>query len=164
MADEVRIESLESSLDRLLVWIQAADTKGTIILAMDTGMLGVLSSCVPVASRLGFWSGAFAVVATALLVSSGIQICWVTVPRVDGPRRSMIFFGGIAEYEREEFVRCVRARRDDEYINDLALQIHRNGEIAKLKYRHVASAMALLQWSITPWLVGVYLLYREGRQ
>ena len=163
------VEQMERTLDRLLVWVQAADAKGTIALAIATAMLGVLASACPEAER---WSGAtggeaafcgiVASLAAVGLLGSGLCVCLSTIPRTTGPRGSLVFFGGIVEVERAMFHKAVLARSEDNYLEDLCNQCHRNAEIASEKFKYVRLATVLLMASIIPWLLALFAMYRLG--
>lgn len=79
------IAVLESELSRLLGWIQAAETKISLVLALSTAMLGVLAVLSPVCSGWTLVPAIFASIATLLLVLSLIFSAVSSFPRTDGP-------------------------------------------------------------------------------
>ena len=81
-----------------------------------------------------------------------------TSPQVHGPGKSLIFFGGISERDVGEYNRDLASLTQQQFLQDLSLQCHRNSVIAASKYRCVGRAMKALVWGVLPWLVGVYLL------
>lgn len=162
MESELNREVLEKTLDRLLFWIAAADSKIAPVLAIDTAMLGVLAAIAP---KLGAWT-LLAVISTALallflLTSLGL-LFFASFPRTRGPKGSLVFFGGITERERSVFVGEITDLHFSRYCEDLATQCYRNAEIAGLKFRYVRLAMTALLAAIVPWLLTVYVLYRMG--
>src|SRR5688572_28892505 len=96
MAVRERVAVLETTLNRLLTMIAAAEGRTGLILALDTAMLGVLAALAP---RAPAWSVAPAVwstVAAILLVASLIFLLVSSFPRTSGPRGSRVFFEGIS--------------------------------------------------------------------
>ena len=151
-------ETLERTLDRQLRWIAAADAKIPPVLAVTTAMLGVLSGFAP---KPGDWTWLLALfTATALLMLSAsvVNLFLAGFPRTEGPKRSLVYFGGISERSESEFIDEVLTVQDETYLRDLASQCYRNAEIAGAKFGHVKSATKLMFGSFLPWAIALYLM------
>lgn len=159
MDDHEAIRVLEGSLNRLLGWIAAADSRFSAVLAIDTAMLGVLAAITPSHADWTIPAAISASIAALLLGASLLFLALSTFPRTTGPRGSLVYFGGIAALEADQYFRLVREITTDKYIEDLAAQCHRNAEIADKKFKWVKRAMAALLLSLTPWAISLYLLY-----
>jgi hypothetical protein len=160
MEERETISLLEANLARQLHWIAAADTKAGFAFTLVTAMLGLLAALAP-ATTAG-WDIASAVFSSLTAVTgSGSLVClWaVAFPRTDGPRPSLVYCGGVsvrtAEQFREEFMAISPAK----YAADLAVQCHRNAEIASTKFTWVQRAMMFLCASVPLWVASIWLLY-----
>jgi len=160
MSNVDEIAFLEGNLARQLGWIAAADAKATFVFAVDTAMLGVLAAVSPRSACE--WELVPALVASltvALLLASLSSLCFATFPRTKGPKRSLIYFGGVATQSREKFAEAVSQFSVPAYAADLAAQCHRNAEIAACKFRWVRRALASVFLSVLPWGATVFMLY-----
>jgi hypothetical protein len=160
MEEKDRISFLEDNLDRQLQWIAAADSRIAFIFTLSTAMLGVLAAISPTTPK--DWSLAAGIWASAALaggLASLLLLSFAAFPRTDGPKGSLVYFGGISQRERDQFVRDVLALDNGVYCEDLAKQCHVNAEIANRKFTWVKRSLISLYLSITPWGLAVYLLY-----
>jgi hypothetical protein len=154
-------EVLEGSLGRQLAWIAAADGKTGFIFAVATAMLGLLASAAP---KYGDWTAlgvAFAVTATATLVSCLACVVATIFPRTTGPKLSVIFFGAVADRSVDDYRAEVQSLTDEAYTEDLIQQCHINAQIAAVKFTWVKRASVLLAVSVIPWVVAAYFLFRD---
>lgn len=149
-------------MDRQLVWISAADSKVAPILAISTAMLGVLAALVPDPKNWTILAALTAAGATIALLFALFALFLAAFPRTTGPLGSLIFFGGIVTKGIDKYVEELVAVTDDDLVRDLGQQIHRNAEIANAKYRWVRYAGIALFVSLLPWVLAVYILYRQG--
>jgi hypothetical protein len=155
-------ERLEKIFERLLGWITAADSKIGSVFAFSTVMLGILAGLFP---KAGGWTpaaGSFAVAASIFLCISLLFSTFAAFPRTSGPGGSLLFFGGIASRKSDSYLQELRAVTVDSYLEDLALQCHRNAQIAERKFLWIRRAMVALYLSVVPWLVAIFLLYGES--
>lgn len=153
------IDLIDRILERNLAWIAAADSKVTPILAVDTAMLGVLAALVPAAASWRALPAVLAAVSALFLFGSVTSLVVATFPRLAGPKASLVFFGGIAGFEREQYVAQLLSAQNVDVAKDMAQQCHRNAEIAATKYWCVKWAMILLFAALPFWLAGISLLY-----
>lgn len=156
------LDVLEKTLERMLYWIAAADSKVAPVLGIDTAMLGVIAAIAP---KPGHWTLGAAVSAfltVALVFASLVLLFLASFPRTAGLKGSLVFFGGITERERSLYVAEITDLKGQQYCEDLAIQCYRNAEIAGLKYRYVRLAMTTLFAAIIPWMLAVYLMYGAG--
>jgi|SRR6267142_1870086 len=156
------IELVDRILSRNLDWISAADSKVAPILAIDTAMLGVLAALVPSAESWRALPAVLAAISALLLCGSVVSLIAATFPRLSGPKASMVFFGGISSFEREQYVAQLLGAHSADVTRDIAQQCHRNAEIAATKYWCVKWAMILLFGALPFWVAAVSLLY-SGR-
>lgn len=154
-----RLAFLESSLARNLAWVAVADSKLAPIFAIDMAMLGAWCALAPKVDGWDVLTVVFSALALIPLLLSVGALAFVAFPRLDGPKGSAIFFGGIVNHSLEEFLKKMASGVSEETLEDLARQTYRNAEIAKDKFAHVRWAMIFLFLSVPTWLISVALLY-----
>lgn len=161
MTEDERIKMLETTLARLLQWIAAAESRIALVLSLDTAMLGATALFAPspkVWTTITAVAGALALVA---LVLSFISLALATFPRTDGPKQSLVYFGGISERDGPQFLNDTQALTKQNYIEDLASQCHRNGVIASKKFAYVRRAQIALFCEVAPWVATLFLIYQQ---
>ena len=152
-------DTINSILSRSIAWVSAADSKIAPILAIDTAMLGVLLALVSKNQISISCSLIIPIIAVVLLLLSIFNLINCTFPRLSGPKNSVIFFGGIAEYTIEEYKSKINKISNDELIADISEQTHRNAEIANEKFQKIKWAMIFLYAAIPFWLIALWLLH-----
>lgn len=154
-----KLDLLDRILTKNLAWISGADTKGTLLFAVDSGMLAVMAALVPPMNLWTISAAVFAALALIGLIASVGFIVFAALPRLDGPRNSLIYFGGIASHDEDQYVKKIMDGITEELLADFARQCHRNAEIAKTKYGMVRKAIVCTFSSLPVWLIGVWLMY-----
>lgn len=154
-----KLDLLDRILAKNLAWISSADTKGTLLFAIDSAMLAVMAALVPPANLWNICSATFGILALIALGTSLIFIVIAAFPRLNGPRNSLIYFGGIASHDENQYVEKIMNGVTEELLSDLARQCHRNAEIAKTKYEMIKRAVIGTFLALPVWLVSVWLMY-----
>lgn len=158
MEDE--IEFLEKTLARLLEWNRTADSKVPPILAICTSMLAVVAALFPKISCWTILSIIIGIFAISPLILCLFFLFFATFPRTQGPKRSLCYFEGIKTYDPKSYLDEIIKMTDEQYSADLASQCHRNAEIASIKYQQIKIALGLLFFSVIPWILFIFILYR----
>ena len=159
MESKETVAFLETSLARLLAWVGAADSKVAAFFAIDAAMLGVLAALAADVETLTTWSTTVATISTGALILAVGLLAIASFPRLTGPPKSLIYFGGIQDLGYTEYSRRVDLLSESDYIADLKRQCHRNAEIADAKFRYVRHSSRLTIFASPIWLYSVYLLY-----
>lgn len=158
MASNERLNHARWSLERQLAWIAAADAKVGVVVTLHLAMLGGLGAAYTAAITKTAWmhgsSLAYCGVALFSLIFSVLAL-W---PRTRGPKKSMLYFGCIAEMTCEDYADAFQKKSDDDLLEDLAEQIHRNAEIARDKHKRVGQAMMVAFVGAIFWVGAVGLL------
>lgn len=157
-----KINTLEKILDRQLLWISRADARISLVLPLATAMLGVLAALAPRPANWEIFSAILASISAILIVLSIIFASLACFPRAEGPKGSNIFFNGIAGREAGQYQKTMCEISEDEYLEDICCQCHRNAQIAKVKFEWIQKALASLLISMIPWIITVYLLYKAN--
>lgn len=156
---EDKLNLLDKILTKNLAWISSADTKGTLLFAVNSAMLAVMAALVPTVNA---WNIGAAIAASVALIALGASVAFIvaaTFPRLGGPRNSLIYFGGIASHDEEQYMRKILDGVTEDLLADFARQCHRNAEIAKAKYDMVRRAVTCTFLALPAWLVAVWLMY-----
>jgi hypothetical protein len=156
---DAKIELLDRILARNLAWIAAADSRLAPLMAVDTAMLGVLAALVPSAPAWRVVPAIVTASSAVLVIVSILSLVAGTFPRLTGPRASLLYFGGIASLEPDQYVARVLSATSDDLLRDFATQCHRNAEIAKAKFQCVKLSMILMFAAVPVWLAAIALLY-----
>lgn len=163
MENSERIALLEANLGRQLQWISWSDTKSAFIFTLVAAMVGVLATIAP--DRAAEWSTLQAVSASFAIAASVAAFVFLSLaafPRTSGPKGSLVYCGGVAQREIHQFYSEISSVPQEDYIQDLASQCHRNAVIACEKFAWVQRAMIALYLAIGPWAVALWLLYSAG--
>ena len=161
MKPERQSELLEKNLARNLAWITAADSRVSPLFAINTAMLGVVAALLP---KPALWEKLPLVTAVLTVICLGVSLVCIfltTIPRTTGPKSSLLFFGGIAQKDAQQYLQAIQAHKDDDYVQDLAFQVHRNAEIAAAKFKWIGCAMRWTLIGVLPWLFTIFLLYQR---
>lgn len=150
-----RLEAAEKTLDRLLDWVGRSDTKFSVVLGVDTGMLGFLATSAPARPNL---AAVIIAAASALLLALSLFFVYRGLyPRTKGPSGSLAYFGSIANVEREDLKASFLDRPVEDHLDDVLDQIHRNSEIVSLKFKALRWSYRCLLLSTIFWTVALYL-------
>lgn len=158
--DGGKVEHARWILERNLHWIAVVETKTAVILSIDTALLGALAVAFSdlTANERTACSVIVAVLAAIPIAASMIYGALAVWPQTDGPPTSFIFFGKIKNWSADRYRAEYRAATDDTFLTDCLDQIHRNAEIACLKYGRIATSMKLAFLSLPLWLVAIGVL------
>jgi hypothetical protein len=162
MTEDQLTKTLEANLARLLQWIAAAEARTSVVLGIDTAMLGTLALFAPTPKAWSTAGAAFASLAVGALGLSLAFLAAASFPRTQGPARSLLFFNGIAELGSDEYILKTRSLTSGQYLEDLSRQCHRNAQIAAIKFKWIKLSQMALFFGIIPWTVALFLLY-QGR-
>ncbi|CAG0985681.1 hypothetical protein PHYC_02009 [Phycisphaerales bacterium] len=161
MPPDEQIRIAEATLDRLLDMVRAIDAKTPIVLAINTGMLGVAMAMAPALSQWTEWTMLCASVAVLCPAVSLVLCAVATFPHTDGPGKSLVYFGGIQRLPINEFMKGACGRTQPEYLEDMLRQVHRNAQIAWFKYRFIQHSLRWLFLGLAPWVAGVIFLFQR---
>lgn len=150
-----RIGLANDQLNRVLGFFPRVDTKHSVVLAIDTGMLAFLAARAP----------SFAVLGGRLGVAPGLTLIFVAVsfgylyaggsPNLVGGNQSLTYFREIAARTEAKYIDAFLSTSDDEYLKDLLGQVWRNSEILAAKFDHLQRALLFLALAILPWVVSL---------
>ena len=150
-------ETAAAQLDRVLAFFPRADAKGSVLLAVDTGMLAVLAGNLPPSSS--FDCIILIVLLPALLLGISLWHLYMgAFPSLKGGHDSLIYFREISKRTESRFIDEFAAQSDEAYVKDLLSQVWRNSEILKEKFNHISSAFNWMALALLPWAGSLVLL------
>ncbi len=153
-----KIDIANDILSRQLSWISSSDNKVPAIFAINTAMLGVVAALL---NSFENWSKLNSILITILLIfllGSVVCLAVATFPRLNGPKGSLIYFGGIVTRSLEQYKTEIQNLSDDKLIVEILTQVYRNAEIATNKFLWVKISMILTFFSFPFWLITVWLI------
>lgn len=155
-----RAEFLELRLAQLQWQIANADKKLATFFTLNTAMLGVMASLAPLVKEAGVLMVVFLFSTTVILIISIAMLALAAFPHVKGGRGSLIFFGGIRQFDSAGYLAAVKELDEEKYLADLAEQCHSVAQIALEKYFWIKRAATAMFTAVLPWLVTVYFLFK----
>jgi hypothetical protein len=155
MNETERIRIAELNLNRLLDWIGRIDAKSSVVLGIDTAMLGTLVGVAPKASlTIQIMIGA--IVGALFPIASLCCVYFVNYPQTKGPSSSLNFFGGISKRTFREYSQEFMKVSALEHLSDVLEQCHRNAEIVSKKFVALKWAYRTMLIGVVPWIVCLY--------
>lgn len=153
------IQVADNILTKQLEWIKAADSKLGPVFAINTAMLGVIAALVPSPSSWTIPGAVTTALAVIPITLSVIFLAAAAFPRLNGPRGSHVFFGGIASSSQQDFTTRINRGYSQDLADDLIFQAYRNAEIAKTKYDSIKHSMISMFIAMPLWAIAVWMLY-----
>lgn len=159
-SDKERLQTAQWVLERNLAWIAAAEVKVGVIVAIDTSMLGGLGAAFSAADGVArtAWAWLFTIGAVIALGSALFCAAMAMRPSVNGPAKSLLFFGRIGPCANVDYVESFKKATDAGFLEDWTAQIHRNAQIACDKFSWVRKSMWSSFLSVMPWFAAIVTL------
>jgi hypothetical protein len=149
-------------LNLVLSFFSRVDAKASALLAIDTGMLALLTSKAPPFATMPVLSYALAGVTVAMLGGSLWFLYRVAFPSLDGGHQSLIYFREIARRTETNFIDAFRAEEEESRVKDLLGQVWRNSRILTRKFDALKWAFILMALAILPWGITVALFSSQA--
>lgn len=162
-SDRERLQTAQWVLERNLAWITAAEVKVGVIVAIDTAMLGGLVAAFSAADGVArtAWAWFFNIGAAIALGSALFCAAMAVLPRVNGPDKSLLFFGRVASFTDVDYIESFKKATDTDLLEDWTAQIHRNAQIACDKFSWVRTSMWWSFLSVMPWFAAIVTLLKN---
>ena len=151
-----KIAIAEKNLQRALDWNDRFNTRSSVIIGIDAGMIGALA-IITKSSQLFSYFGIFIFFSLLLEGTSLIMISLGEYPHTKGPEDSLTYFGTVAMRDEKEVKNQFLELSEEEYLNDLLEQYWVNSKILNLKFKFFKAALLLLLLSIFPWTISLFI-------
>ncbi|MEO0342343.1 MAG: Pycsar system effector family protein [Pseudomonadota bacterium] len=152
-------EDLESNLERQIGWVRASESRLNLVLPLGTLLFGIIAAKLDQipddqkAVLFASWS-------SIVLISLSITLAAISIlPRTKGPTGSVLYFGSIAKIPLDKFKDEIDSSDQSSYRSDLINQIHRNSQIAEIRYRLMKYSILALLFSFPFWGYAASHLY-----
>lgn len=162
-SDRDRLLVAQWVLERNLAWVAAAEVKVGVIVAIDTALLGSVGAAYASADAIARtpWAYVWAVGAGVAAAAGIFCAAMAVLPRLNGPARSLVFFGRVGTLDEAEYLEKFRNASEAQLLEDWAAQIHRNAQIACEKFSWVRASMYWSFISVVPWFAAILTLLRK---
>jgi hypothetical protein len=157
MNTEEAVHASKDQLNLVLSFFPRVESKSSVLLAIDTGMLGFVAANAPRLREMSIWMVITTAATLVLLAASIVMLYRGAFPRLSGGEKSLVYFREIAGRTEHRFIEEFKAQSDAQYVSDLLGQVWRNSEILRVKYECLKHAFTLMALAIPPWLVTVAL-------
>jgi hypothetical protein len=151
------ISAAKDELQLVLSFFSRAESRSSVILAIDTGMAGFLLSRAPAPDLFTCWMMVAGITTMVLLAGSITFLYFGNAPNLKGGEGSLVYFGEISKLREHKFIEAFSAQSERDYANDLLAQAWRNSKILGIKFLCLKWAFRLMAFSIMPWLVSLSL-------
>jgi hypothetical protein len=151
MTEKELTDVMKDSLARVLGFFPRVDTLLSVLLAINLGLLAVISSNAPAPSQLGRET-VFAILYLILSSISFYHLYKCAFPKLEGGHTSLIYFREIASKSVLKYGEELREMSAEKYLDDLIEQTWRNSTILKEKFDHIRLAFIFLVLSLIFWL------------
>src|SRR3974377_1929667 len=118
MTPEHLASAAKDELDLVLSFFGRVDTRASVVLAIDTGMLALLSTNAPTWKDLSWWS-LIALEPVLLIATSLFCLHKTAFPKVEGGNNSLVSFREIAKRAEHQFISEFTEQQDDAYVKEL---------------------------------------------
>lgn len=151
------IAACKDELQLVLGFFARVESKSSVVLAIDTGMMGFLAANAPPFSCVSRWMWLSGCPAVLLLAASIIMLYRGSFPSLSGGQASLIYFREIAKRTEHKFVEEFSAQTEKQHANDLLGQVWRNSQILSAKFDFLKWAFALMAVAIPFWIITLAL-------
>jgi hypothetical protein len=151
------VQAGKDQLNLVLSFFARVESKSSVLLAIDTGMLGFLAANAPPLRESTLFMVIAAIMALVLLSASIVMLYRGAFPQLTGGHGSLVYFREIAARTEHKFVEEFKAQSEEHYADELLRQAWRNSEILRAKFDCLKHAFTLMALAILPWLITVAL-------
>jgi hypothetical protein len=145
----------KDQLNLVLSFFPRVDAKSSVVLAVNTGMVGYLAAHLPSPITLAPWELIPPSISFLLSALSYWHLYKGAFPKLEGGNLSLVYFQEIAKRTEAKFIDEFVKQSEQEYAKDLLGQAWRNAEILKQKFSHLKWAFVFLAWSVLPWAIAL---------
>lgn len=158
MSEEKRLEAATNQLDLVMGFFPRADTKLSVVLGIDLGMLAVVTSRLPRMDDLTISmygaGGAF-----LLALAFSFYHLWNgAFPHLAGGTNSLVYFRSIAGMSESNYRLGYTELSPGDLAEDMLGQVWRNSKILDSKFSSLCYAYRATLLAVPFWLLLLYLL------
>lgn len=156
-----RLKYAQWILERNLAWIAQAEVKVAVVISIDIGMVSAIAAAYTTAANKSVWAILLSVMFGIMIVASLVSAAVVVKPQTNGPQTSLLFFGRIAQMHIADYSQALKMALEEDLLQDLSEQIHRNAEIALSKHLWIRLAIIWSFVSVIFWIAAISQLVKS---
>lgn len=156
MTSEHKLETAKFSLNLVLGFFSRVETKTSVVLAINTAMLAVLTSNLPTPDKYQLRMSV-GIIAVALIARSYWCLFRASFPNLEGGTTSLVYFREIAQRKEGQFIAEFSQQTEEEHLTDVLRQVYRNSEILTQKFDYLKKAFVAMLWAVIPWVATLAL-------
>lgn len=157
-SQSARVNAAWQQLQLVLGFFSRVDTKLSVGLGINLGMLAMLATRIPKQEDLTVLVSMTGVLFLTPLTLSFWNLWWGYFPDVRGGSDSLIFFQRIDRLTESDFLRACETRTADALERDVLSQCWRNSRILSSKFRSLKRSYLATSLAIAPWMALITLL------
>lgn len=155
MEQKTLLSAAHDELGLVLSFFSRVDAKASVILAVNTGMVGYLSAHLPSLESMRWWEFLAPACTIVLLASSFWYLYKGAFPQTKGGHGSLVYFREVAGRTETKFIDEFMSQQEAGYTKDLLGQAWRNSEILRQKFEDVKYAFILMAIAVLPWTISL---------
>ena len=156
--DQERLSAAWSELTLVLGFFTRIDTKLSVVLGINLGMLGLLGSRIPAFNQIPWWMALLAAAFALPLAASFYHLWHGAFPDRRGGTNSLVYFGSIARMSESHFRGAFNVLTPQALANDILNQVWRNAKIAERKFTSLCRAYVSTLLAVLPWFAMLVIL------
>lgn len=153
-----RVNAAWQQLQLVLGFFSRVDTKLSVGLGINLGMLAMLSTRIPKPEDLTLLVSVVGVLFLTPFTLSFWNLWLGYFPDLRGGSNSLIFFSRIEKMTESEFLRACETRTLDGFERDVLGQCWRNSKILVAKFKCLKRSYLATALTIAPWMALITLL------
>jgi len=150
------LKASEMQLARVLSFFRRVETKASIILGINTGMLAIITPKFSAFTNFENWM----IIIFSPIFLNGISLWCLyqsSSPQLKGGHDSLIYFKQVAKLTENKYIEKFSKQAISNHIKDVLSQVWRNSEILKEKFKYVKYSYIFLSIAIVPWVLSLIL-------
>ena len=155
MEQKTLLSASRDELVLVLSFFPRADAKASVVLAVDTGMVGYLAAHLPGIDSMRWWEFLAPALTIALLAWSFWHLYRGAFPQLKGGEGSLVYFREVAGRTETKFVDGFTAQEESAYVKDILGQAWRNSQILKAKFDDLKHSFILMAVAAVPWTISL---------
>jgi hypothetical protein len=163
MDDKALIDAAKYQLELILSFFPRVESKASVVLAINTGMLGFLVANMP-SPEFFQWKMIVAIAPVTLIAISYWYLFRTSFPDLKGGSGSLLYFREVAKRNEANYLDEFRAQSEGAFVTDLLGQAWRNSEILTKKFDYLKSAFVLMLVAVIPWLISAAIFVSRNSQ
>ena len=159
MKSNLMLETVNAQFDRLLSQFGRIDSRISVILSIDLGMLALLALNYPFQSEFTYWH-LIGLIPLIFVIISLIKLYKSNYPDFEGGSQSLFYFKEIAAKTEVNFTNEFVNLTEEQVVKEILCQIWRNSSILNAKFRYLKSSIFWMAISIIFWLISLTMYVR----